>query len=371
MLPSSFREKGWKKCTLLRKTQTTTEKNTVTNEKPRTLVVRNPFDVPIMKDPTGFQDSYDALLPSTSTDPQHLVGFQVNPELQEQQKQQQKVEKKASNATIDLRDVLNQKQQKNKLEQLVQKMKARELANSDVANTSPNPSPVQQLEARRVRISEELLSQTETRQYDLTARNAVRLQREVQSGSPNLGLNIQKFETATSKGEPENTKALEKASIGKHYLRPVKKPTLLMDRIPPWFERVKEELHKDNSPFKKPLPSKVKLGTQRPARYDEQLLRRRVFMRDLATLLPMGKEMLQKTRIALFVDSTMKATSNMNNTVMDVRAMNLPCSSLEDMAEVTCKVFGPAPNPTETIPFPPLLIYSNVIDHLALRGTLK
>ena len=51
--------------------------------------------------------------------------------------------------------------------------------------------------------------------------------------------------------------------------------------------------------------------------------------------------------------------------------MNLPCSSLEDMAEVTCKVIGSSANPAETIPFPPLLIYSNVIDHLALRGTLK
>ena len=80
----------------------------------------------------------------------------------------------------------------------------------------------------------------------------------------------------------------------------------------------------------------------------------------------MGKEVLQKTRIALFIDSTMKATSNMNNTLMGVRLMNLFCSSLEDMAEVTCKVFGPTANPTETIPFPPLLKYSNVIGHLAL-----
>ena len=151
----------------------------------------------------------------------------------------------------------------------------------------------------------------------------------------------------------------------------MKKPTLLLDRIPPWFERVKEDLHKDKSPFVKPLPSKVKLGTQQPVRYVEQLLQSRNFKRDLTTLLPMGKEILQKTRIALFIDSTMKATSNMSNTLMEARVINLPCSSLEDMAEVTCKVIGPSANPAETIPFPPLLIYSNVIDHLALRGTLK
>ena len=39
------------------------------------------------------------------------------------------------------------------------------------------------------------------------------------------------------------------------------------------------------------------------------------------------------------------------------------------MAEVTDKIFTPAA--TGTIPLPPILVYSNVIDHLALRGTLR
>ena len=164
---------------------------------------------------------------------------------------------------------------------------------------------------------------------------------------------------------------LEKASIGMHYLRPVKKPTLLLDRIPQCFERVEEDLRKNRSSLMRPLPSRTKLDIQRPARYYEQLLRGRDFKRDLSALLPMGKEVLQKTRIALFMDPTMKATAKLNNTLMDVRVMNLPCSSLEEMAEVTCKVFGPTANHSETIPFPPILSYSNVIDHLALRGTLK
>ena len=144
-----------------------------------------------------------------------------------------------------------------------------------------------------------------------------------------------------------------------------------LDRISPWFERMKEDLQKDTCSLTKPLSSRIKLATQRPARFDEQLLRSRDFKRDLITLLPMGKEMLQKTRIALFIESTMKATANTNNTLMDIQVMNLPCSSLEGMAEVTCRVFGPSANHSETIPFPPLLIYRNVFDHLALRGTLK
>ena len=368
MLPSSFRGEGVEEAhTSAQNAEDVTQD---TSQRPRTIMMRNPLDVPIMTDVIGFQDSYDALLPSTSQDPHHLIGFQADPDRQEQQKKQELAERQAAKAPIDLRDVLNRKEQ-SKIEQLVQKKRARDLANSDATNSSPNPSPVQQPEPRRVRFSNELLSQTEARQLDIAARDAVRLQREAKSENPDSGLDVQKFETATSKGNPEDVENLEKATIGVHYLRPVKKPTLLLDRIPPWFERVRENLHKDKSSLVRPLPSNVKLAIQRPTRYDDQLMRSRDFTRDVTTLLPMGEEMLQKTRIALFMDSTMKATANMNNTLMDVRVMNLPCTSLEEMAEVTCKVFGPTVNHTETIPFPPILIYSNMIDHLALRGTLK
>ena len=266
--------------------------------------------------------------------------------------------------------MLNQKEQ-NIIEQLAQKNRARELANANTPSSSSSLSPVQQPEARRVRFSDELLSQTEARQFDIATRDAVRLQREAKPGNPNSGIDEQKFDTGTSKGDPENVQNLEKASIGMHYLRPMNKPTLLLDRIPQWFERVEEDLRKDMSSLTRPLSSRTKLDIQRPARYDEQLLRGKDFKRDLSALLPMGKKVLQKTSIALFIDSTMKATAIMNNTLMDVRVMNLPCSSLEEMAEVTCKVFGPTANHSETIKFPPIRIYINIIDQLALRGTLK
>ena len=47
----------------------------------------------------------------------------------------------------------------------------------------------------------------------------------------------------------------------------------------------------------------------------------------------------------------------------------MTCTSLSEMTEVTDKIFTPAA--AETIPLPPILVYSNVIDQLALRGTLK
>ena len=49
--------------------------------------------------------------------------------------------------------------------------------------------------------------------------------------------------------------------------------------------------------------------------------------------------------------------------------MNMPCTTLSEMAEVTDKIFTPAA--AETIPLSPILVYSNVIDHLALRRSLR
>ena len=121
MLPSSFRGEGVDDArTSAQNTDNATE-NTTTSQRPRTITMRNPFDVPIMRDMIGSQDSYDdALLPSTSSDPHHLIGFQTDPELQEQQKEQEKAERQIAKAPNDLRDVLNKKEQ-NKIEQLAKK----------------------------------------------------------------------------------------------------------------------------------------------------------------------------------------------------------------------------------------------------------
>ena len=122
MLPSSFRGEGEEEANEARTNAQNTDNttgNTRMSQKPRVITMRNPFDVPIMTEVIGSLDSYDALLPSTSSDPQHLIGFQVDPDLHEQQKEQEKAERQTTKAPIDLRDVLNKKEQ-NKIEQLAQ-----------------------------------------------------------------------------------------------------------------------------------------------------------------------------------------------------------------------------------------------------------
>ena len=137
----------------------------------------------------------------------------------------------------------------------------------------------------------------------------------------------------------------------------------------PWFERLRRDLQRDNSSYFQPLQPANKPTRQRQGRFAEDRLQSKNYARDPITLLPMGKDLSQKTRRALFVDSIIKSSYNANNTLMDVRSMNMPFTSLSEMAEVTNKIFTPAA--AETIPLPPILVYSNVIDHLALRGTLR
>ena len=318
-----------------------------------------------------FPDSLEEMTPSTSNtkpsrnEPSKLIGFQKDPKLQERQREEQREERKINNAPIDLRDKLN----------AAKRAREQDEPTSSRSNRGkPAPSPSQP-EARRQKVDRGLLTATKIKQLDITARDAVRLQREVPSipdeENPLHEEKKQKYASANSKGDQTTQRTIERANIGVVYTRPVKPPVFTNDGgVPPWFERLRRDLQNSNSAYLQPLqPSTERLTRQRPGRFVENLLQLKNYARDPITLLPMGKDLLQKTRIALFVDSTIKSSYNSNNTLMDVRLMNMPCTTLSEMAEVTDKLFTPAA--AETIPLLPILVYSNVIDHLALRGSLR
>ena len=211
-------------------------------------------------------------------------------------------------------------------------------------------------------VQDQIVTATEMKQLDITAKDAVRLQREVPYKPKEEDPPRQKFASAKSKGDQTTQRTMEKANIGVVYTRPVKPPIFANDGgVPPWFERLRRDLQRNNSSYLQPLqPANERLTRQRPGRFGENHLQTKNYARDLITLLPMEKDLLQKTRIALFVNSTIKSSNNSNNTLMDVRLMNMPYTSLCEMAEVTDKIFTPVA--AETIPLPPILVYSNVID---------
>ena len=157
----------------------------------------------------------------------------------------------------------------------------------------------------------------------------MRLQREVPSIPDEEDPPKQTFASANSKGDQTTQRTIERANIGVVYTRPVKTPVFTSDGgVPPWFERLRRDLQNSNSTYLQPLqPSTERLTRQRPGRFRENHLQSKNYARDPITLLPMGKDLLQKTRIALFVDSTIKSSYNSNITLMDVRLMNMPCTT--------------------------------------------
>ena len=253
------------------------------------------------------------------------------------------MENKTTNAPVDLRDKLNAgKRAREQGEQSSSK------ANRGVPASSPT-----QPEARKQKVTKEWLTAAEMRQLDITARDAVRLQREIPAATDKENPLRQKFESAISKGDQGTQRTIEKATIGVPCTRPVKRPIFTASGCPPWFERLRWDLQKDNSTYLQPLQPTNRLTCQQLARFAEDRLQTKNYARDPITLLSMGKDLLQKTKSAFFVDSTIKSSYNARNTLMDVRLMNMPCTSLSEKAEVTNKIFTPAA--AETIPLPPIL----------------
>ena len=212
-------------------------------------------------------------------------------------------------------------------------------------------------------MTQEWLTFAEKQQLDETAKDALRLQREIPATTEQADPLRQKFIVATSKGNPATLKTIEKATVMVIYTRSVKSKSAV-DGYRPWFNRLRKELEKNKSTYLQPLQPPNRLTHQRPDRYER--LKTKNYARDPITLLPMGKDLLQKTRIALFKNSSRKSSYSTNINLLDVRVMNMLCTLLSEMAEVTDKMFAPAS--AETIPLPLVLVYSNVLDHLALRG---
>ena len=204
-----------------------------------------------------FPDSYEELtLSSSKSQPtrdesNRLVGFQKDPKLRERQRELQRAENEATKAPIDLRDKLNAGK------------RAREQdgqSSSRLNRGIPAPSPSQP-EARTQKVTRELLTVTKMKQLDITAKDAVRLQREVPNTPNEEDPPRQKFASANRKGDQTFQRTIEKAKIRVVYTRPVTPPTFTNDGgVPPWFERLRRDLHRDNSSYLQPLqPSNERL----------------------------------------------------------------------------------------------------------------
>ena len=188
MLPSTFQGGGVQ--------VNNTTSTTLSEEQPRESHPRRTVT---------FKDSYEELTQTSSrtesqvsepqvSEPASLVGFQMDPQFRERQREQQKAESKAASTVVDLR------------EKIKAGKRAREAAGQSRQSSStsipqpPSTSPTQP-EIRRPRITHELLTNAEKRQLDITARDALRLKREVPTTTSSEDPLQQKFEVATGTGD--------------------------------------------------------------------------------------------------------------------------------------------------------------------------
>ena len=146
-----------------------------------------------------------------------------------------------------------------------------EQSNSTTTTTAPAVSPTQP-EARRQSVTRELLTSTETQQLDITARDAVRLRREVPATTEEADHLRQKYEIVTGKGDPATKRRIEKTTVVVLYTRPVKKPVFSTDGSPAWFNRLRGNLERANSTYLQPLQMTTRLIRQRPGRFSEYRL---------------------------------------------------------------------------------------------------
>ena len=134
------------------------------------------------------------------------------------------------------------------------------------------------------------------KQLDITARDAVRLQREIPNMHDKENSPRQKIASANSKGDQTTQRIIEKANFGVGYNRPVKPPIFTNDGgVPPWFERLRRELQNSNSTYLQPLQAtNERLTRQRPGRFGESHLQSKNYARNPITLLPWGKTYCKK-----------------------------------------------------------------------------
>ena len=116
------------------------------------------------------------------------------------------------------------------------------------------------------------------------------------------------------------------------------------------------------------------LTEQFPERYTLRTGETRVthsaYARSLQSLKPIPKNLVQRTRYCVMVNSTIHCGLPYDNIVPDVMVVAMPFSRLPEMAQVAVARF--ASELEGSLKEPPLkkFIFANLIDHLACKGLL-
>ena len=93
--------------------------------------------------------------------------------------------------------------------------------------------------------------------------------------------------------------------------------------------------------------------------------------RYLVAIKPIPKDLLQRTRFCVMVDSTILCDMPYDNVVPYVMVVTMPSSRLPEMAEVAVAMFAPELEGSLKEPLPKRFVFANQIDHLTCEGLLQ
>ena len=95
------------------------------------------------------------------------------------------------------------------------------------------------------------------------------------------------------------------------------------------------------------------------------------YPRSLKAIQPISKNALQRTRYCVIMDSIVPCDLPFDNLVPDVLVVTMPLSRLPEMAEVAIVMFSPELERSQRKPPPRMIIFSNLMDHMACEGQLQ
>ena len=115
---------------------------------------------------------------------------------------------------------------------------------------------------------------------------------------------------------------------------------------PKWFKKMQKRLEEANSPYLREIPQATRLlRKHHQARYapllvsEEAVRRNAAYGRNIHSILPMSKTMVQLTRILVVCDSTIRANLHISCLLQDVSVMTLPLATFEDIESVMKATF--------------------------------
>ena len=96
-----------------------------------------------------------------------------------------------------------------------------------------------------------------------------------------------------------------------------------------------------------------------------------VYLRSLELFQPIPKNLVQRTRICVMMDSTVACDLQYDNVVPDVMVVTMPLSRLPEMAELAVAKFAPKVEGSLKEPPPKRYIIANLIDKLACEDLFQ